>query len=115
MEKIIWKNCFKIREEIKMRQIIEIQKISEQFVKKEIDEATMWILSLLSMIESVNGTIISSDWLLDNLDISEFTELSKIISEKINEFSLKKKNDLNTNTKLSWTAESETSHTNGKK
>lgn len=108
----IWNYTFVIRDTVMVRQVQALAKFAKQREEGTIDDIDMAVKTICSMLVSIEGGIVSEDWILDNLDAGQLGELSQAVMEKVNEF-VKKNQTLSTNTKLSSDADTATSPKSG--
>jgi len=111
MIKTIGSNTFDLLDSVKVRQaqvLMQLWKLHESGSIDEIDMAIKTISALLVSINDNKDKESFYDFLMDNLDTTEMTELSEVAMEIVNSF-VKKNQNLNMNTKPSSTSEAETS------
>lgn len=117
MQKTIWKNTFDVKDEVMMRQMMEIWKLHKKHEAWELDEMDLSVEVIVIMTNKINDNEDKKsfkDFILDNLTDDKFAELSEFVMNIVEKF-LKKKETMNTNMKSSWINETENSVTNGEK
>lgn len=114
MLKNITKYNLEFVEEIKMRQLIEVEKVEKQkeLWLTEIEALSMLLSILLISIDGNTDKSTFKDFILDNFWIDELSECSTIVMEIMGK-SEKKSQTLSTNTNSSSWTESENSPQNG--
>jgi hypothetical protein len=91
MIKIVTKYTLEFIDDIKMRQLIEIEKIekSKENGLTEMEASAMLISSLLVAINDNKDRTTFNDFILDNFGVSELSECSQVIMEIMGEFEKK--------------------------
>jgi len=57
-----------IRDTVMVRQVQSLAKFAKQREEGTIDDIDMAVKTICSMLVSIEGGIVSEDWILDNLD-----------------------------------------------